>query len=108
MMKRLVSVAAALAVVMVVAAAAVAADKAPAAPSTVTGTITKVGDNTITVTDKDGKDHALTVSKTATVTCDGKDCKLADLDPKKVASVTVTLNADQKDTADKIEAKTTK
>jgi len=108
MRKHVLSLVAALAVVVFVTAAFAAdkpADKDKAA-STVVGTITKVGDNTITVTDKDGKDHALTVSKTATIQCDGKDCKLADLDPKKVASVTVTLNADTKTQADKIEAAT--
>jgi hypothetical protein len=105
-MRRVVSLTAALAVVMFVGAA-FAADKDKAA-GTVTGTISKVGDNTITVTDKDGKDFALTVGKDAKIQCDGKDCKLADLDPKKVMSVTVTLNADNQKQADKIDAKTTK
>jgi hypothetical protein len=105
MMKRVASLAAALAVVVFVGAA-FAAEKDKA--STVVGTISKVGDNTITVTDKDGKDIALTVAKDAKIQCDGKECKLADLDPKKVMSVTVTLNADNKAQADKIDAKTTK
>lgn len=106
-MKRVLSLTAALAVmVFVVGVAAAAEAKAAAKDSTVAGTITKVGDGTITVTDKDGKDHALTVSKTATIQCDGKDCKLADLDPKKVKMVTVTLNADNKSQADKIDAAT--
>jgi uncharacterized cupredoxin-like copper-binding protein len=109
MMKRVAGLAAALAV-MVFVVAAVAADKVAAKDSTVVGTITKVSaaDLTITVTDKDGKDHALTISKTATIQCDGKDCKLADLDPKKVVSITATLNPDHKDVADKLDAKTTK
>ena len=80
-----------------------AADKAD---STVTGTIPKAANRQITMTDKDGKDHQLTVAKDAKVTCDGKDCKMADL--KKGTAVTVTLNADHKDEADKIEAKTSK
>jgi hypothetical protein len=103
MLKQVASLVAALAVVVFVGAV-----YAKAADATVSGTLTKVGDNTITVTDKDGKDHALTVAKDAKIQCDGKDCKLADLDPKKVTSVTVTLDADKKDVADKIDAKTTK
>jgi hypothetical protein len=106
MTQRVLSLAAALAVVVFVGAA-FAAEKAKA-DSTVVGTISKVGDNSITVTDKDGKDFALTVAKDAKIQCDGKECKLADLDPKKVMSVTVTLNADNKAQADKIDAKTTK
>jgi hypothetical protein len=106
MMKQVLSLVAALAVMVFVVGLASAKDKDK--PSTVNGTITKVGDNSITVTDKDGKDHVLTVSKTATIQCDSKDCKLADLDPKKVSAVTVTLNPDHKDVADKIDAKTTK
>jgi len=106
MMKRVASVAAAVAVVLFVGAV-IAADKdKDKAASTVTGTISKVSDTGITVTDKDGKDHALTVGKDAKITCDGTACKLADLDPKKVKSVTVTLNADTKTQADKIEAAT--
>ena len=74
--------------------------------SKVTGTVTKVGDNSITVTDKDGKDHALTVAKDTKIRVDGQDSKLADLDPTKVTTVTVTLNADDKTTAAAIDAKT--
>lgn len=103
-MHRVVSLAAALAVVVFVGAV-FAADKADKG-STVAGTIAKVGDGTITVTDKDGKDHALTVAKDAKIQCDGQACKLADLDPKKVLAVTVTLNADNKTQADMIDAKT--
>jgi hypothetical protein len=107
MMKRVLSLTAALAVVFFVTAA-FAADKAEkadkAAASTVSGTVAKTGDGSITVTDKDGKDHALTVAKDAKIQCDGKDCKLADL--VKGTMVTVTLNTDNKTQADKIDAKT--
>jgi hypothetical protein len=104
MMKRVLSLTAALAVVVFVSAAFASAAKA--ADSTVVGTIAKVSstDNTITVTDKDGKDHALTMAKDAKITCDGKDCKLADL--AKGTAVTVTLNANDKTTAQQIDAKT--
>ena len=108
MMKRVLSLTAALAVVVFVSAAFAADAKSAAAKdaSTVVGTIAKVSstDNTITVTDKDGKDHALTMAKDAKITCDGKDCKLADL--AKGTAVTVTLNANDKTTAQQIEAKT--
>jgi hypothetical protein len=105
-MKRILSLVAALAVVAFVGSAA-RADKAPAADkanNTVTGTLSKASADSITITDSTGKDRTLTVSKDAKVTCDGKDCQLADL--KNGTSVTVTLNADHKDEADKIDAKT--
>jgi hypothetical protein len=111
MMRRVLSLTAALAVVLFVGAA-VAADKTDKdkdnTGSTVTGTVSKVSSDSITVTDSNGKDHMLTIAKDAKITCDGKDCKLADLDPSKVKSVTVTLNTDDKTKADKIEAKTSK
>ena len=105
MMKRVLSLAAALAVVVFVSAAFAAdkAEKAEKAGSTVTGTVAKTGDNSITITDKDGKDHALTVAKDAQIQCDGKACKLADL--AKGTMVTVTLN-DDKTAATQIDAKT--
>ena len=104
MMKRVLSLAAALAVVVFVSAAFAAdAAKEKAAGSTVTGTVAKTGDGSITVTDKEGKDHALTVAKDAKIQCDGKDCKLADL--AKGTMVTVTLN-DDKTAATQIDAKT--
>ena len=68
MMNRVLSLGAALAVVVFVGAV-VAADK-PAAPdksnSAITGTLSSVAADSITVTDKDGKDHKLTVDKDAT------------------------------------------
>jgi anti-sigma-K factor RskA len=105
MMKRVLSLTAALAVmVFVTAAFAADAAKEKAAASTVTGTVAKTGADSISVTDKDGKTHELTVAKDAKIQCDGKDCKLADL--TKGTMVTVTLNADNKTQADKIDAKT--
>jgi hypothetical protein len=106
-MKQVLSLAGALTVVVFVGST-VRADKfnADKSDSTVAGTVSTIAaaDLKITVTDKDGKDHALTVARDAKIQCDGKDCKLADL--TKGTMVTVTLNPDHKDTADKIEAKT--
>jgi len=110
MMQRVLSLTAALAVVLFVGAA-VAADAAKdkdATGSTVTGTVSKVSADSITVTDSNGKDYMLTIAKDAKITCDGKSCQLADLDPSKVKSVTVTLNTDDKTKAERIEAKTSK
>jgi hypothetical protein len=103
MMKRVVSLAAALAVVVFISAALARAEKADA-PDTVVGTVSIAADGKITVTDKDGKDHALAVAKDAKISCDGSACKLEDL--KKGAAVTVTLNANDKTTAQQIDAKT--
>jgi len=102
MMKRVLPLAAAVAVFVFVGAV-FAADKDKDA-GTVMGTISKVSADSITVTDKDGKDHALTVVKTAKVTIDGQEAKLSDL--KEKSMVTVTLNADNKTQADRIEVKT--
>jgi len=109
MMKRVLSLTAALAVVVFVTAAYAAdkpADNKDNTNSTVIGTVTKAAADSITITDKDGKDRTLTVSKDAKVTCDGKECKVTDL--KNGTMVTVTLNADHKDQVDKIDAKTSK
>ncbi len=108
-MKQLLSLVAALAVVAFVGSTA-RADKAASAPdkaaSTVAGTVSTISANDlkITVTDKDGKDHELTVAKDAKIQCDGKECKLDDL--KKGTMVTVTLNPNHKDVASEIDAKT--
>jgi hypothetical protein len=102
MMQRTLSLALAAMFVLAVGVV-VAADKDAKSDSKVVGTITVAGDGKITVTDKDGKDHAMTVAKDAKISCDGKDCKLEDL--KKGATVTVGLNPDHKDVAASIEAK---
>src|SRR5258708_143944 len=103
MMKRVLSLTAALAVVVFVTAV-FAADKPADKASTVVGTVSVAGDGKITVTDKDGKEHAMAVAKDAKISIDGNAAKLEDL--KKGTAVTVTLNADDKTTAQQIEAKT--
>jgi biopolymer transport protein ExbD len=83
------------ALAMLVAAPVLAAD----AP--VEGNVVKAADGKLTITDKDKKEHSCTVDKDAKITCDGKECKLADL--KKGVKVKVTV---EKDKAVKIEAST--
>jgi hypothetical protein len=69
-----------------------------------TGTLIKVGDNQLTMTETTGKNqHTHKVPPTAVITCDGKDCKLADL--KAGFSVTVTYEDNADKTATKIQAK---
>ncbi len=104
MMKRVVSLAAALAVVVFVSAALAKADAKAAAPGTVVGTVSVAANGQITVTDKDGKDHPLAVAKDAKISIDGNAAKLEDL--KKGTAVTVTLNANDQTMAQQIDAKT--
>ena len=66
------------------------------------GKIVKVADGKLTMTDKDGANkHTHKVPATATITCDGKECKLEDL--KTGFSVKVTTKQDEK-TVTKVEA----
>jgi hypothetical protein len=68
------------------------------------GTVVKVGDNQLTMTETTGKtQHTHKVAPKATITCDGKDCKLADL--KAGYSVTVTFEDNADKTATKIDAR---
>jgi hypothetical protein len=92
---------AALAVMLLASAPAVLA----ADDNTVEGKVVKAADGKLTVTGKDDKEQTLSVADDAKITCDGKECKLADL--KKDIKVTLTT----KKTCDKtmivkIEAKT--
>ena len=107
MMHRVLSLGAALALVLFVGAAVAADTKAAPDKSTsnsaLTGTVSNIAADSITVTDKDGKDHKLTVAKDATVSCDGKKCAVADL--KKGVSVTVTTMKGDATVATDIEAK---
>ena len=108
MMQRVLSLGATLALVVFVGAA-VAADKdnptvGKSNSNAITGMVSKVTADSITVTDKDGKDHVLSVGKEAAVNCDGKKCTLADL--KAGVSVTVTTQKGDNTVATDIEAKT--
>jgi hypothetical protein len=70
------------------------------------GKIVKAGDGKLTMTNKDGsKQHTHDVAEDATITCDGKEVKLAEL--KQGDFVKVTTKTDDKDKtwATKIEAR---
>jgi hypothetical protein len=86
-----------LALVCFVAAPALAAQK----DETAEGTIVKVEGKTLTIKDKDNKEHSCELAADAKVSCDGKECKVSDL--KAGYKVKVTL-ADKK--ATKVEAST--
>jgi hypothetical protein len=90
-----------LALALFVSAPALAADK----DNTHEGTVVKAGDGKLTMTLKGGKDeHMHDVAKDATITCEGKKCKLEDL--KKGFTVKVTEETkDGKKVVTKIEAK---
>ena len=67
------------------------------------GKVVKAGEGKLTMTDKDGKnEHTHMIGADATVTCDGKACKLEDL--KAGTFVKVTMKDDQK--VAKVEART--
>jgi hypothetical protein len=54
------------------------------------GKVVKAGANKLTMTDKDGKnEHTHDVPATATITCDGKACKLEDLKAGTMVKVTM-------------------
>jgi hypothetical protein len=65
------------------------------------GTFVKIEGKTLTIKDKDNKEHSCELAPDAKVSCDGKECKLSDL--KAGFKVKVTI-ADKK--ATKIEAST--
>jgi hypothetical protein len=70
------------------------------------GKIVKAGDGKLTMTNKDGsKEHTHAVAEDATITCDGKEVKLAEL--KQGDFVKVTTKTDDKDKtwATKIESR---
>jgi hypothetical protein len=78
-----------------------AADKA----ATHEVTIVKVADGKLTVAGSDGKEHVHPVAKKATVTCNGKACKVTDLKKGIKATVTVIGKGDKAEFI-KIEAHT--
>lgn len=100
MLSRTLAVLAVLALVLLASQAALSADKEQ---TTHSGKVVKAGSGKLTMTDKDGKnEHTHDVAPDATITCDGKACKLEDL--KAGTAITVTMK-DEK-TATKIEGST--
>jgi hypothetical protein len=97
MYRTLALVLAVMALVCFVAAPALAEKKA----DTAEGTFVKVDGKTLTIKDKDDKEHSCELAPDAKVSCDGKECKVSDL--KAGVKVKVTI-ADKK--ATKIEAST--
>src|SRR5262245_33316298 len=71
------------------------------------GIVVKVGDGKLTRTDKDGKkEHSHEVARDAKITCEGKECKLDDLQKGFRVRVTVEKK-DGKQMATRIDAKKT-
>jgi hypothetical protein len=56
------------------------------------GTVVSVSGTKLVMTDKAGKEHSHTVAKDAKVTLDGRDAKLADLQPGMKIKVTTPKN----------------
>lgn len=83
-----------IAVVCFCAAPALAADTAE-------GTLVKVDGKTLTIKDKDNKEHSCEMAANCKVSCDGKECKASDLKAGVKVKVAIT---DKK--ATKIEAST--
>ena len=64
------------------------------------------GEKQFTMTDRDGKsEHTHTLARNATITCDGKACKLSDLKAGTMIKVTVE-ERDGKKVATKVEGST--
>jgi len=90
---------------LAVSPTAFAEEKEKDKDNTHAGVVVKAGDGKLTMTDKEGKnEHTHMVAKDAKITCDGKECKLEDL--QKGFAVTVTLDSKgDKKVATRIEAK---
>jgi hypothetical protein len=102
MVNRILMLSASLAVAAFVGTAV--ADDKPA-NNTYTGVVVSTVDGKLTMIGKNKKEFTTTVAKDATITCNGKDCKLKDL--KKDQTVTVTFRKqDDGYVVTKIEAKT--
>jgi hypothetical protein len=90
------------------AAVLLVAAPAFAAPETVEGKVVEVGNGKITVMEKEGKNqYTHEVAADATITCDGKDCRLDDITKECWATIT-TEKRGEKTVAIKIIAKKSK
>jgi len=99
MFRRMELVLAVMAVALFVALPALAAED-----NTHTGKVVSVADGKLVMTDKNDKEMTHSVAADAKITCDGKECKLADL--KKGIFVKVTTKKDDAKVAIAIEAST--
>jgi hypothetical protein len=88
----------ALAVALLVGMPVLAEEKA----NTHEGTVVSASAKELIMKDKSGDRHTHTLAAGATVTCDGKECKLDDLKPGQ--RIRVTTKAGDKAVATKIEA----
>jgi hypothetical protein len=104
-MNRVLSLAAAAALILFVGAAFAAdKDKDAKDDNTHAGTFVSYSDGKLVMTDKDGKEHSHTLGKDVKVTIDGKDAKMDDLKTlTKGAPLSVTTD---KDAVVKVDAKT--
>jgi len=84
MLRRVLTLVLALAVVLAFTPAIMAE-----AEKTTDGTVVKTAEDKLTIEDKDKKEHTCDVAADAKITCNGKECKLADL--KKGTKVKVTV-----------------
>ena len=101
-MKHLLAPLAVLALFVFVVAPATADD--PQKEGTHQGLVVKASNNQLTMTDMSGKnEHTHAVADTATIMCDGKQCKLDDLEKGFVVKVTLERK-EEKMVATKIEA----
>ena len=100
MYRTLALVLAVVALVCFVAAPALA-DSSLQKDETAEGTFVKVDGKTLTIKDKDNKEHSCELAADAKVSCDGKECKVTDLKAGYKVKVTLT---DKK--ATKVEAST--
>lgn len=102
-MMRMLSPFVVLAALIVVAVPFVSADD-PQKEGTHQGLVVKAGNNQLTMTDMAGKnEHTHAVADSATIMCDGKACKLEDLEKGITIKVTLERKED-KMVATKIEA----
>jgi hypothetical protein len=99
MFRKVELVLAVMAVALFVALPVLAADD-----NTHTGKVVSVADGKLVMTDSNNKEMTHSVAADAKITCDGKECKLADL--KKGIFVKVTTKKDDAKVAIAIEAST--
>jgi hypothetical protein len=79
-----------------------AIDKNETFANTHDGKVVSLAGNKLMMSDKDGKEHSHMIAANATITCDGKDCKMGDL--KAGMKIRVTARTNDKNVLTVIEA----